>query len=566
MFEIPWITLTVLLPLFGAATLAFVPSEHKQAHRFVAMMFLLATFAVSLALPLGFDAANAGIQLTSRYENVDWIGAIGARWHVGVDGFSLWLVLLTTFLGPIVALASVRQVTERVREFYVALLIAQSAMVGAFVALDMLLFYMFWELTLIPLYFIVGIWGGKERINAALKLFLYTMAGSMVLLIAIAWLYAKGGMTGFDLESMKATAVALPFKAQLVLFVGLGLAFFIKLALFPLHTWVPAAYTQAPIGGAILLSSVLLKLGSYGLVRFVVPFVPDAAYFFAPYVGALAVISIGYAALIAWVQTDAKRLVAFSSISHIAFVTLGIFAMTTTSVAGAAFQNLAHGISTAGLFIAIGILQERRGTTEMGEFGGLAAKMPVFATLFVLVTFASAGVPGLVGFVGEFLILSGSAASTTLNFGAGRDFYGLGFGPDLHAFGFTAVASVGVVLGALYLLSMLRRTLWGKLDETKNGQLADLNVRELVCLGAVALACVWMGLRPQPFIAPIETTAAAWVADVEANTAEYRGDVELRTQRVNEYGEWQHVMGNQTPWQVGTELGAGEAHEDGHGH
>lgn len=564
MISIPWITLTVFTPLLGALVLAFVPGEHRGLHRSIATLFMGLTFVLSIPLVTGFDASIAGYQLTTAMENVAWIPAIGARYHVGVDGISLWLIMLTTFLGPIIALSGFGAVEDRVKEYHMALLVLQTAMLGAFVALDLVLFYVFWELMLVPMYLLIGIWGGQNRVYAAVKLFLYTMVGSVLMLIGILYIYVQSGGGSFALADMVAAAQSLSFNEQRLLFIAFALAFLIKVPLFPFHTWLPDAHVQAPTAGSVILASILLKMGTYGLVRYAMPMMPDAVFWAAPGIALLSVIGIVYGAIVAYVQKDVKKLIAYSSVSHLGFVTLGLFALTTTSVAGAMYQSLAHGISTGGLFLCIGVIYERRHTRLISEFGGLAKQIPNFAVVFLIVCFASAGVPGLVGFVGEFMILAGSATSYTLNFGELGYFFGLDWGPDVTAFFFVAAAATGVILGALYLLFMVQKVMFGPLENPKNQNLKDLSPREWVYLIPIVLMCFIMGLFPQVFLSRMNASVEALIEDIEDGAVVYAPIVDEDRRRDADYIDWIQENGAHQPWEIEHELGVG-GHGDGHG-
>lgn len=550
---IPWISLTVFTPLLGAILLAFVPGEHHKAHRHLTMAFMSLTFFISLPLVALFDASEGGYQLTSALEFLPWIPALGASYYVGIDGISLWLVLLTTFIGPLVTLASYSSIRTHVKEYHICLLVLQTGMLGAFVALDLLLFYVFWELMLLPLYLLVGIWGGSNRIYAAIKLFLYTMVGSVLMLAGIIYVYVAGGMESFHITDMIATARGLGLLEQQLLFVGFGLAFLIKVPLFPFHTWLPDAHVQAPTAGSVILASILLKMGTYGLIRYAMPMFPDGVIWAAPWIALLSVIGIVYGALVALVQSDIKKLVAYSSVSHLGFVTLGLFALTSASVTGAVFQSLAHGITTGGLFLAIGALYERRHTRELAEFGGLAKRLPVFAVVFVIISFGSAGVPGLVGFVGEFLILFGSAQSVTLQFGEAARLggvEGMGAAPMIGALLFVTVAASGVILGALYILKMVQKTLFGPLTNEKNAVLPDLNLREVCYLMPMVLMCFIMGLLPGYFLKPMEASVDRFLNDVKDNVVEYRDVVDAEAVDFSTYQRWLRQHRSEQPWSV----------------
>ncbi|MCB9530265.1 MAG: NADH-quinone oxidoreductase subunit M [Myxococcales bacterium] len=564
MFEIPWITLTVFLPLIGAGVLAFVPGEHRDLHRYIAALFMGLTFLVSLPLMINFDPANGGYQLASAAENIAWIPAIGASYRVGIDGISLWLVMLTTFLGPIVVLSGFGAVEERVKEYHLCLLVLQTAMLGALVSLDLLLFYVFWELMLVPMYLLIGIWGGQNRIYAAVKLFLYTMVGSVLMLVGILYLYAKAGGSTFDIDTIISTGQALSFNEQRLLFAAFALAFLIKVPLFPFHTWLPDAHVQAPTAGSVILASILLKMGTYGLVRYAMPALPDAMYWAAPAIAILSVVGIVYGAVVAYVQKDVKKLVAYSSVSHLGFVTLGLFAMTSVSVTGALYQSLAHGISTGGLFLMIGILYERRHTRMLADFGGLTKSIPRYAVFFVIVAFASAGVPGLVGFVGEFMILLGSSASYALTLGDMAHPFGLAFGPDKMAFALVAVAATGVILGALYLLHVVQKMLFGPITDPKNAELSDLTPREIGYMLPVIAMCFVMGLFPQPFLSRMEASVTRLIGTIENGANGYGPVVEANQDREATYRDWLHRSAATQPWAIQAELGSAGAH-GGHG-
>lgn len=554
--SIPWISITVFLPLVGALILMMVPAEHERVHRHLTMAFMSITFLVSLALITGFDPANGDYQLTSVYENVPWISSVGASYSLGIDGISLWLVILTTFLGPFLVLASYKYITTRVKEFHLALLILQTSMLGAFVALDVLLFYVFWEVMLVPMYLIIGVWGSKDRIYAAVKLFLYTMLGSLLMLVAILYLYGKGGSESFALADMMATAQSLTLNEQRLLFAAFALAFLIKVPVFPLHTWLPDAHVQAPTAGSVVLAGILLKLGTYGLIRFGLPMFPDAVVEAAPYLAVLAVIGIVYGAMIAYVQSDAKKLIAYSSVSHLGFVVLGLAALTPQAMTGAVFQGLAHGITTSGLFLAIGILYERVHSRELADYGGLAKVMPRFTVLTMIIAMGSIGVPGLVGFVGEFLILLGSAQSMVLNF-AGPSFIGAsGFGPELMALILVIVAATGVILGALYVLMMLQRTFFGPVTHESNRSLPDLSTREMFVLVPIAFMTIFMGLQPLPFLKSIEPAVERTYALITENVSdEHAAMLEAQRDRAEARTRFEGELESE-PWTIQRDAGA----------
>src|SRR5215207_5335640 len=404
------LTILILLPVVGAVALvlySFLSNSRAEHYRWIALIATVATFAVSLLLLRGVGASGAEFRFE---ENISWIGSIGARYHLGVDGVSLWLVLLTTLLMPISVLSSWTAIKKRPLSYFAFLLILESAMIGVFVSLDLLLFYLFFEASLVPMFFLIGVWGGARRIYAAIKFFIYTAVGSLLMLVGIIALYFIFG--SFDyvtiMRAMTTNAVALSPRAEFWLFLAFAFAFCIKIPLFPLHTWLPDAHTEAPTAGSVILAGVLLKMGTYGLMRFNFALFPEASREFAPLFIVLAVIGIIYGALVAMVQPDMKRLVAYSSVSHMGFIVLGMFSFTEWGMQGALYQMLNHGVSTGALFLLVGMIYERRHTRMISEFGGLSKPMPVFATLFVFTSLSSVGLPLLNGFVGEFLIMFGT--------------------------------------------------------------------------------------------------------------------------------------------------------------
>lgn len=478
------LTILILLPVAGALALVLysLMAKGREEHfRWVALITTVATFAASLLLLWGDGLTGAEFRFV---ENVSWIGAIGARYHVAVDGVSLWLVLLTTLLMPIAILSSWTAIRKRQLTYYVFLLILESAMIGVFVSLDLLLFYLFFEASLVPMFFLIGIWGGERRIYAAIKFFIYTAVGSLLMLVGIIALYFI--YNSFDyvtiLQSMSANPLAA--RAQFLLFVAFALAFCIKVPLFPFHTWLPDAHTEAPTAGSVILAGVLLKMGTYGLMRFNLALFPDASRDWAPVIITLAVIGIIYGALVAMVQPDVKRLVAYSSVSHMGFVVLGLFSFTELGMQGALYQMLNHGVSTGALFLFVGFIYERRHTRMINEFGGLAKPMPWFSTLFVIASLSSIGLPFLNGFVGEFLILIGTWTSRTITY------------PWIV----TMLAATGVIWAAVYMLWMLQRVVFGKVTNSENAALADLNKRELGLLLPLLFLMLFMGVYPRVFL------------------------------------------------------------------
>ena len=445
----------------------------------------LSWMLVSLSLLPSFDRANPFFQFIERHA---WIEVMGASYFLGLDGISLLLVLLTTFLCAIAILSSFSAVQEKVKAFYISLLLLETGMLGVFMALDLFLFYIFWEAMLVPMYFLIGVWGGERRLYAAIKFFLYTLFGSVVMLLGILSLYflnlnpqIGNGQRTFDLLTL--LNLSLPLKTQLWLFIAFFFAFAIKVPIFPFHTWLPDAHVEAPTAGSVLLAGVLLKMGTYGFVRFSLPLFPEASRFFAPWMVLLAMIGIIYGAFVAMSQADMKKLVAYSSVSHLGFVMLGIFALNPQGVSGAVLQMINHGLSTGALFLLVGILYERRHTHLISEFGGLSHRLPLYATIFAITMFSSIGLPGLNGFIGEFLILLGAFKTKPL---------------------YAAFAVSGIVLGAAYMLWLYQRTMFGQVENPKNEALPDLGLREVVTFVPLMVLAVWIGLYPKPFLSIME--------------------------------------------------------------
>jgi NADH-quinone oxidoreductase subunit M len=485
------LTLLILLPVAGALVVALTRRESVSLHKLVGIAVSLATFAVSTRLVSLFSDI-AAYQFEERYA---WIPAWGISYHVGVDGLSLWLVILTTFLTPLCLLGSWSSIETRVREFVVFMLLLEAGMIGVFVALDLFLFYVFWEAMLIPMYFLIGIWGHERRIYAAVKFFLYTFAGSVLMLVAFLVLYKASGVRSFDIPALVAAPV--DPALQTWLFLACAIAFAIKVPMWPFHTWLPDAHVEAPTAGSVILAGVLLKMGGYGFLRLAIPLFPDAAVKLAPLVGVLAVIGIVYGALVSLVQPDLKKLVAYSSVSHLGFVMLGIAALSTAGVTGAVYQMLNHGISTGALFFLVGMLYDRRHTRLISEFGGLRSAMPWYFAVFLLISLSSIAVPGTNGFVGEFLILIGAWS----------------FSPWL-----VVVASLGVILAAGYVLWMVKRVFYGELANPKNQGLRDLSAREATVLVPLVVLALVMGIASPVFTRRIEPAADALVRRVREAT------------------------------------------------
>src|SRR5712671_1049141 len=496
------LTILILLPVIGAGTTVLyvlTPGARESHYRWIALGFTVLSFLVSLLLIQGADGGGAAFRFTEDYS---WVSAIGTRYHLGVDGISLWLVMLTTLLMPIAILSSWTAITKRQLTYYVLMLLLQSAMIGVFVSLDLLLFYLFFEASLVPMFFLIGIWGGERRIYAAIKFFIYTSVGSLLMLVGIIALYFihqnATGIGTFDYTVLSTTLqgslTAISPRTEFWLFLAFALAFCIKVPLWPLHTWLPDAHTEAPTAGSVILAGVLLKMGTYGLLRFNFGLFPNASRQLAPLMITLAVIGIIYGALVAMVQPDVKRLVAYSSVSHMGFVVLGLFSFTEQGMQGALYQMLSHGVSTGALFLFVGMIYERRHTRMISDFGGLARPMPWFSAFFVIASLSSIGLPFLNGFVGEFLIMLGSWTSSAVQ----------------HAWIVTMLAGTGVIWAAVYMLWMLQRVVFGTTTSDANAKLPDLNIREFALVLPLLALMLFMGVYPGPFLsrtrASIEAT------------------------------------------------------------
>jgi len=503
------------LPILGAIFVMCTPKTETALHRGIGMTVMVVTFLVSLLVlsPAFFHPQQAGFQLVF---DVEWIPGLGAHFKTGVDGISVFLVLLTTFLMPLTLLGTGRAIDKHVREFIAALLVLETGMLGAFVALDLFLFYVSWEVMLIPMYLLIGIWGGQRRLYASIKFVIYTMVGSLLMLVAIFYVYVQAGavLGAYTTDLERLLTVALPYKAQVWCFAAFALAFAIKVPLFPLHTWLPDAHVEAPTAGSVILAGVLLKFGIYGFLRYAMPLFPHGAAVWAPAISVLAVIGIIYGAFVAFAQDDVKKLVAYSSVSHLGFCALGVFALTSYGISGSIFAMLSHGLTTGGLFLGIGVLYERRHTRRLAEYGGIWKQMPVFAGLFLIVVMGSAGLPALSGFVGEFLTILGTfIAGDTLP-------QGYSF-PMPRLMG--ALAATGVVLGAIYLLWMFQKVFFGKLDKAKNGRLKDLDGRELGTFIPLVIGIFLLGLFPRPLLVVMEPAVQKFTQDFKTRVAECDG-------------------------------------------
>jgi NADH-quinone oxidoreductase subunit M len=467
----------IFFPAVGALALLWLRGDDDVWIRRFTFVVSIIEFLASLLLLRAVTIGTSGYQLE---EFLYWIKSPQINYHLGVDGISMFLVILTTFLTPICVLASYKGVHFRIKEFHVMLLLLEVGVVGVFLSLDLFLFFLFWEIMLIPMAFLIGIWGHDRRIYAAVKFVLYTMAGSILMLVGIIWLYSHSGT--FDLpaiqKAIQSGALVLPERTELLLFLAFFVAFAIKVPLFPLHTWLPDAHVEAPTAGSIILAGVLLKMGTYGMIRFCLPLFPGAAHRAAPYIATLAIIGIIYGALVALVQPNLKKLVAYSSVSHLGFVVLGIFAFREISMQGAVFQMLAHGISTGALFLVVGMLYDRRHTFEISEYGGLCAPMPKLAAFFLFIALSSMGLPMLNGFVGEFLILLGT------------------YQAHWH---WASWAATGVILSACYLLWSYQRVFYGPVTHEKNKELPDTSLREISMLWVLSVVILWMGIHSSFF-------------------------------------------------------------------
>jgi NADH-quinone oxidoreductase subunit M len=486
--------LVVYLPALGALAIALLMGKERETEiKWVANIVLFVDFLLSLFLLRGFDFSTAELQGVTRF---DWIPTIGVEYFTGIDGISLSLILLTTLLGTIACLSSWTYIGKRIKEYYVYLMILQTGMLGVFIAFDFFLFYMFWEIMLVPMYFLVGIWGGENRMYAAIKLFLYTLAGSVLMLVGILALYFYNhSVTGeWTTNVLAYYQLTIPGDLQWWIFLGFFLAFAIKVPMWPFHTWLPDAHVQAPTAGSVILAGVLLKMGTYGFVRFSLPVLPEASIEFAPMIAVLSIIAILYGALVALMQKDWKSLVAYSSVSHMGFITLGIFALNPIGLQGGIIQMLNHGVSTSGLFLVVGLIYERMHTREIARFSGLGKVMPVFATLFAVMALSSMGLPGLNGFIGEFLILIGAFEWNPV---------------------YTYWAVWGIVLAAAYLLWLFQRVILGEVKDDEIAALKDLNFREAMTLIPLAILAVWMGLYPTPILKALEPPVNAIVARVD---------------------------------------------------
>jgi NADH-quinone oxidoreductase subunit M len=492
--------LLIAIPAIGFLVALTIPRAQEGMIRLITLMFSLVAFLVSLVVAIGYQTGQTGIQFVT---DVVWIQNPEIHYHVGIDGLSLWLIVLSTFLTPIAILISWRSIHHRSKEFFAFLLLLEFGLIGVFAAWDLFLFYTFWEIVLVPMYFLIGIWGHDRRIYAAVKFFLYTMAGSVLMLVAITYLYIHAGTFDYAaiLTQIQSGKLVFTHTQETLLFLAFFIAFAIKVPLFPLHTWLPDAHVEAPSAGSVMLASVMLKMGTYGLMRFCLPLFPNAAHENAVWITILAIIGIVYGALVAMVQPNMKKLVAYSSVSHLGFVVLGIFSFTQMGLDGAVYVMLAHGISTGALFALVGLLYDRKHSLAISEYGGVATSAPWLAITFMITTFASIGLPLLSNFVGEFLVLQGAAQAN---------------------FTWTIFAALGVILSACYMLWMYQRVFFGVSHDDAHHPVTELNMREWACIGPLVLVMVWMGVFTQTFLPPISETTAKILTQSKMNAELHR--------------------------------------------
>lgn len=494
---------TLFLPLAGALLMLFISKDSVKLIKYFALGISLLAFVASLVLFFSFDSANPGFQY---YHETIWIGAFDAGFRIGLDGMSMMLLMLTTFITPLAIMASFESIKKHHKIYFIMILLLQFGMTGVFVSLDLFLFYIFWELILVPMYFIIGVWGGKNKLYAAVKFFIFTVVGSLFMLLAIVWLGYYSGTTLLDTASgfttnyldIREVATQIPFSLSKWMFLAFALSFLIKVPIFPLHTWLPDAHTEAPTPGSIVLAGLLLKMGTYGLIRFNLELFPEASIYFAPVISILAVIGIIYGALVAMIQKDYKRLIAYTSVAHMGFIVLGIFSMTVEGVQGAIIQMVNHGLTTGMLFLLVGMLYERRHTRLIADFGGIAHVMPAYTAFFAIAMFASIGLPGLNGFVGEYLTLLGAFQSRVLN-----------------SIWFTVIGTSGVIFAAVYLLWMFQRIFLGTIDNEANQNLKDVSVFEKVMLIPFVIFILWIGLYPRPFLNVSEASTTKLIQKIE---------------------------------------------------
>ncbi len=484
------LSILIFLPLILALPIIFFRKENETLIKSYAFAISLIPLAIAAYLFFVYDPSNGNYQFV---EKTQWITVTNTFYFLGIDGISMLLILMSTFMFPLSILASWSGIKTNQKQFYFLLLLLDVSLIGVFASLDLVLFYIFWEFILLPMYFIIGIWGAEDRIYATMKFFIYTMFGSLLMLIGIIWLsflcVPFAGEFTTDLTKLLVYSAQIPLNQQIYLFILFTISFMIKVPLFPFHTWLPDAHVQAPTAGSVILAAVLLKMGTYGLIRFSLPLFPAAFIKLTPYIATLAVIGIVYGALLSVVQKDIKKLVAYSSVSHLGFIVLGTFAITDVALQGSIIQMINHGLSTGALFMIVGVLYERRHTKQIADFGGIMKVMPVFSVIFMIVVFSSIGLPGLNGFIGEFLILVGSFYSTNLG---------------THTY--TIVSTTAVILAAVYLLWMFQRVMLGPIENEKNKHLTDLSKKELLSFIPIIIFIVWIGVHPNTFLSKTETS------------------------------------------------------------
>lgn len=502
----PVLSLITFLPTIGALIMIFfIDKNNSKALQWFSFIVSLIVFFLSIPLWTHFNMTTHEMQFVEKF---DWIRALGVQYYMGIDGISLFLVLLTTLLSTLSILSSFTAITEREKEYYALMLILETGMVGVFVSLDFFLFYIFWEIMLVPMYFLIGVWGGPRKLYAAIKFFLYTLFGSVLLLLGILALYfSNGKITGvYTFDVLKLMETVYPASLQFWVFLAFFVGFAIKVPMFPFHTWLPDAHVEAPTAGSVILAGVLLKMGTYGFVRFSLPLLPQASKTFVPMMIVLSIIGIIYGALVAMVQKDVKKLVAYSSVSHLGFVMLGLFVMNMQGIQGGILQMINHGLTTGALFLVVGLIYERRHTRIIGDFGGLSKPLPIYAALFAIVMFGSIGLPGLNGFVGEFLILVGT------------------FKVNIY---WAALATTGIVLGAAYMLWCYQRMMFGKIENPENANVKDLNFREIMTLAPIIVLCFWIGLYPAPFLKAMQPSVDHLIKQMQVQIGEKSPEVEV---------------------------------------
>jgi NADH-quinone oxidoreductase subunit M len=509
-FRTNLLSIVAFWPLVGMFVLLFIPKEKTNLIKWWANIVVLVGFVISLPVWLWFDVAKSD---TMQFVvNLPWIQSLGANFHVGIDGITLLLVMLTTLVGPLAVLSSWEAIQIRVKEYYAFMLMLQAGMLGVFISLDFFMFYVFWEVMLVPMYFLIGVWGGPRKLYAAIKFFLYTLVGSVLMLLGILALYFQypqiaaehpeiaaqfGALPTFDILAFHAMAPYLPSSLQWWVFLAFFVGFAIKVPMFPFHTWLPDAHVEAPTAGSVILAAVLLKMGTYGFLRFSLPILPEGTKAFAPMMMGLAIIAIIYGALVAMMQPDMKKLVAYSSVSHMGFVMLGMFALNEVGMNGSILQQINHGVSTGALFLIVGMIYDRRHTREISQMGGLSNVMPVYAIIFLIMTMSSIGLPLLNGFIGEFAIMAGALKANLW---------------------YAVAGGAGIVLGAAYMLWLYQRTMFGKLDNPANQNLKDLSARELATIIPLIIMAFWIGLYPKPFFDVLQKPVAKLVQIVNAET------------------------------------------------